>query len=789
MKLQSLNFKGFGPYLQEQSVIFPTARKVAILGTNGAGKTFLLDTVPAALFKTVPNRSGGFYENFSGSDAYIDLRFSLGVDNYRVKRLINANSRTQKAYIWKNGEALNDGKDSAFSAEIQKLGLNESAFMAALYQSQNGAGSVLNMDVNSRIKLLAIILNLMKFEEDHAKVVEAHKSLTREIDDLRLRRDQLAQQMPNREALNQQLAQAQVELSVLEAEAASLEQRTQDAIQRVANAQANAQGLDDLRREIANLEAEIAADNKEKAELLERVRNNQELVINRRDEILQAAATIESEQKIIKIGYSNLQELQKSLKSGQEAIEKWNLKIREKVEVINQRLSEQRAKLLSVEGQLRDAQMSKAKLNTVKVTAEGKIVSLKPSTEIIERVPCVGMEINNSCELLKNAHANVQQIAKLILEIADTEKAIAEADTAIQQLEIKVEVEKKDLNIIQDDLNNFMSKKLPAEMTEAITAVEQCIKETNGKIEAANKAITIAEPLAKMTDKLEGAEERVKDYNARLAVLDDKIQVNSEALETKRAKVAEASNVEATIRAAEQEKQSLSASKVMNEQKQKILTQSFGSINSSLELADKLESDVKKLDAEIAEYAGSLAEVALLREGLGPKGAKNLKIDAAGKAITERANRLIRIGLGPQFSIIINTLKELQSKDENGDPEVRETLELKIINNDSGEEMLIENLSGGEKAMAGLVFSLSLAVEQREASGLDIRTLILDEPSAGLSEENSVKYLDMLDAVLDETGIEQVFFISHMPTMQSLADGSIYVHKSEGASSRVEVRS
>lgn len=788
MKLLSLSVKGFGPYTDTQVIDFPQARKVALLGTNGAGKTFLLDAIPAVLFKSVPNRKGGFYEQFSGNDAFIDLTFEFNGSIIKARRMVNAVSRTQKAFLYKDGEALNDGKDAAFAEEIKKLGINETAFLAAIYQTQNGAGNALNMDVDSRIKLLSIILDLMKFETDHSKVVEAHKEVSRTVEGLQIRRNQIELQIPDTESLSQQLSTLHADVDRHNLSIQQIDKDIEAAVQSVANAKANAQGVDDLKREANNLLDEIKADEKEADDLAERIKNNQELVINRKDEITKAVITTEVNRKLIQEQQERLVELQKYAQQAQGSLEHWNQGQRKLISDVNEKLSTERAKLLTLEGQLRDATMAKARIQTARSTAEGRIASLKPSTELLDRVPCNGMEINASCELLKNAHANVQEIEKLTLELSVLDGNLKAADVTIGELEVKIEDQKNDISALEDDQKSILEEKAPPEYAQALEDFNRRIQDANQQISAANQHIKDAEALVKLADKLEGAEEKVADYQARLDVLRKKIQANDLAHQSKMAKIAEASNIEATVQAAEIKKSSLQSERQAVEVKIKAAQETIGQVNAKLEEAKRLTQASESLKAEITEQQAALAEIQILRDGLGPKGAKNVKIDAAGKAITERANRLIRIGLGPQFSIVINTLRELQSKDENGDPEVRETLELRIIDNNNGEEKLIENLSGGEKAMAGLVFSLSLAVEQREASGLDIRTLILDEPSAGLSEENSVKYLDMLDAVLDETGIEQVLFISHMPSMQNLADASLFVRKGQdGESSKVEV--
>lgn len=788
MKLQTLEFKGFGPYTEPQTIEFPTARKVAVLGNNGAGKTFLLDAVPAALFKAVPNRKGGFYEQFSGNDAYIDIVFTMSSHTYRAKRLVNAVSRTQKAYLYKDGEPLNDGKDAAFAEAIQSLGLNETAFLAALYQTQNGVGNPLNMDVDSRIKLLSIILDLIRFEEDHKKAVEAHKEVAKTIEHLQQRQSEIANQMPDTEALKPQKQILEQGIVALDEEIAKLDEQIQHAIQSVADARANAQGSEYLKTQREQLQQQIRADEAAQLDKQERIKNNEELVINRAESIRQAVKDQEAATLKIQQLQDSITQNQEYANQAQAKLDQWYKDQRERAADAGWNLTEAQSQLMTLQAQLRDLEMVKAKHLSDKTATEGKINALRPSTEIIDRVPCQGLEINTSCELLQNAHANAHEIAQLAQHLTTLESVIPQAQEAIDQKKIEIQDQQSTVDALQDDVTAINAEQPPVEFVSALVDLNRWINSEKEEINVNQAIIQAAAPLAKFAQQLHGAVEKVAEYRQELVLIDERLNANRAAVAEIDQKLADTANLEAVIASKDEEKQQFQAQKKILEGKNEEVKKQVNQTETLLSRADELATRLNELKAEIAEQSAALADIQLLREGLGPKGAKNIKIDAAGKAITERANRLIRIGLGPQFSIIINTLRQLQSKDENGKPEVRETLELKIINNESGEEMLIENLSGGEKAMAGLVFTLSLAVEQREASGLDIQTLILDEPSAGLSEENSVKYLDMLDAVLDETGIQQVFFISHMPSMQNLADAAIYVKKGhDGQSSQVEV--
>ncbi len=774
MKLLSLEIKGFGPYSVAQKIDFPSARKVVILGENGAGKTFLLDAIPAALFKTVPNRKGGFYEQFSGNNAYIDLRFEMGGRVIQAKRIINAVSRQQKAFLYVDGEVVCDGKADAFAEEIKKLGINETAFLAAVYQTQNGVGNALNMDVDARIKLLSTILDLIKFDGDYEKVVEAHRVTSRAIEDLKLRRGELERRMPDLTVLDDEEFDLKNKLQSLDGQLRTITEGLQTQADIVAKARANAQGVDDLKRESANLEKDITADNGELNDLNTRLTNNRTL-LEQQDSVRAAVVTVKENRLAIAA-------LQEKIAADQEFIDGWEKANRLEIAQAGEALNAEKPLLASLEQAVRDWQGDINKQASEIESKQRQIQALTPSTQIIERVPCKGMDINETCELLQNAHANVIAIAALKDEIVLIEREKTQAEQSLVEAQHSCEEKRKLVADLDSAYQAVLAKVVPEEWKTSIGL-------SRTKIQELNEAIQQAEPLANKEGKLEGLQERVDDYEIRIPALVAKIEANTAALLAKQEAIKAASDITATLAQAEAAKNGLEAQRQQLESTKQTLANQLAQVNAAIVSAAQLNELISDIEKEIGVHGEALAEIQLLREGLGPKGAKNVKIDAAGKAITERANRLIRIGLGPQFSIVIKTLRELQTKDENGNPEQRETLEIKIINNDNAEEMLIENLSGGEKAMAGLVFSLSLAVEQREASSLDIRTLILDEPSAGLSEENSVKYLDMLDAVLNETGLQQVFFISHMPVMQNLADASIFVWKGrEGESSIVEVK-
>lgn len=768
MQLKSLSMKGFGPYTLAQTVRFPDRRKIVITGNNGHGKTFLLDTLPAALFKSVPNRQGGFYAQFSGNDAFIDLEFAHGGHNYRIKRLVNANSRTQKAFLFRDGEPLTEGKESQFDAAIAALGFDERSFMAACYQAQNGAGNALSLPMDERSKLLAAILNLTAFDGDYATVCEAHKVQRRAVDALQTQRDTLAAGLPDTEALAAEADALVTDGQILTSEIARLNREEREAVEAAATAKANAFELTEIQRQRYNLITEIDADQTALKDRQTRLDNTRTLLLAREAEIL--AAVTEAEGIAARVQAREVEIAQIN-----ERAQAWREEGQKEIREVSAQLAALREVEKARDQEARAAQQKRAAAEQTANNLKAEIARIVESTAILGRVPCKGLDIEATCELLRTARTDAAKVPGLEAALESEMQASARAheeDIDIQHLLYTLTGA---IEQAQAALDNLTRQTLPSDITDSLSAAQDALK--------ADKA-RLAElaPLVAMAPKLEGAQERAQAYEAEIAQLTERIARNTGAAVEMDSRIQAAAALDQTVRATEARIADLTASRQHAEQAAQQGLARLAVIEAERSRAQKIADQIEEMDSLLNAASARLSELDLLREGLGPRGAKNLKIDAAGRAISARANRLLRIGMGPQFSLAITTLEELREKDEDGNPKVRETLQFRVLDNETGDEKVMENLSGGEKAIVSLVFSLALAIEQRDSAGVDIQTLILDEPSAALSEENSAKYVEMLDAVLAETGIQQVIFISHSPVMQALADAVIHVQRTDAGS-------
>ncbi|MBW2972906.1 AAA family ATPase [Candidatus Woesearchaeota archaeon] len=98
----------------------------------------------------------------------------------------------------------------------------------------------------------------------------------------------------------------------------------------------------------------------------------------------------------------------------------------------------------------------------------------------------------------------------------------------------------------------------------------------------------------------------------------------------------------------------------------------------------------------------------------------------------------------------------------------------------NGYDVLLENLSGGEKTACALAYRLALnkVINDLITSVQTKQILILDEPTDGFSTEQ----LDKIRDVLEELNAGQVIIVSHEPKIETFVDHVINVQKQEHVS-------
>ncbi len=100
-----------------------------------------------------------------------------------------------------------------------------------------------------------------------------------------------------------------------------------------------------------------------------------------------------------------------------------------------------------------------------------------------------------------------------------------------------------------------------------------------------------------------------------------------------------------------------------------------------------------------------------------------------------------------------------------------------------GQATPAEALSGGERTALALAYRLALGRTVRDAGRLTLETLILDEPTEGFSQEQTLRMGDLLEGL----GLPQVILVSHERQLEGIADRVVRVRKKGGVSVIEEV--
>ncbi|MGH9448609.1 MAG: AAA family ATPase, partial [Terriglobia bacterium] len=138
----SVDFETLGPGL------------IALVGENGVGKSTLIGSVFAALFRQLPGQKRALYDFCTHAQPEIDLTFSVEGATYRALHKIDPKARQMESYLFdSHGTAIASGKKDAFQEAIAKRLGTMALFEASYFSSQKRTGNFLGLERSERKQL------------------------------------------------------------------------------------------------------------------------------------------------------------------------------------------------------------------------------------------------------------------------------------------------------------------------------------------------------------------------------------------------------------------------------------------------------------------------------------------------------------------------------------------------------------------------------------------------------------------------------------------------------------
>lgn len=192
--------------------------------------------------------------------------------------------------------------------------------------------------------------------------------------------------------------------------------------------------------------------------------------------------------------------------------------------------------------------------------------------------------------------------------------------------------------------------------------------------------------------------------------------------------------------------------------------------------AERGRERVAALYAELRDADRELARWSRLAADLGRDGVQALLVDAAGPALSALVNDLLHACVSTRWTVTIATSRTTKAGED------RETLELRVLDAESGREGTIETYSGGERVLLGEAISLALTVAACRTSGMSAPCLVRDESGAALDAEKARAFVAMLRRAAGMVSAARILLVTHAASVVAECDAALVV---EGGAMRL----
>jgi len=188
--------------------------------------------------------------------------------------------------------------------------------------------------------------------------------------------------------------------------------------------------------------------------------------------------------------------------------------------------------------------------------------------------------------------------------------------------------------------------------------------------------------------------------------------------------------------------------------------------------------DLKALDEERKAKEIDLTEWQYLQRACGPDGVQALELDAMGPGIAEVANSILESAYGARFQIEFRTTRIGGSGSKT---KQIEDFQIWIHDSQSGDEQLLETLSGGESVWIKNAIYSAFGIIRARKTGTQFLTVYMDEADGALDPEARTSYFRMLEKAHQEAGRYHTIIITHSIDAQEMIGQRIEMTALKGA--------
>lgn len=193
-------------------------------------------------------------------------------------------------------------------------------------------------------------------------------------------------------------------------------------------------------------------------------------------------------------------------------------------------------------------------------------------------------------------------------------------------------------------------------------------------------------------------------------------------------------------------------------------------LEKTLTQARQNHEEFLNLTLQLKDMTKDLCEWGMLERATGKDGIQALELDALAPSISAIATRLLGAS-GNEGSIAIRTLRLA------GKGSKQHAIEdfLLIYTNARGDEQDISTLSGGEAVWVRKAIYDAFELIRAQNTGMQFRSVILDEADGALDPASRLNYMRMIDAAHKESERYQTILVTHSLELQDMADVSVKI--------------
>ena len=438
-----LIMKHFLPYRSPDPLYFEGIRLACLTGSNGAGKTSLLDAITWVLWGEARARRADELIHQGETEMYVELDFEQEGRIYRVYRNRKSGARSSSVLnlfiLQDSGEPLSINAPSLSQTQdliISILRMDYHTFINSAYLQQGKADSFTTQKPADRKRILSNILGLERWASYEARAKEKLRGINSDLTGLEAIIQTIDEELKQEDALRREESLAQqnhdeIDAAYLAAEA---------SYQEIASAETDLRHTIEKRASIERRQRELASDlqrtEQDIAAHQERIDKNQG-VLDEGEQIeagyqsLQAAREMDSTlgEKLSAISQikDDIAARQRELREAEEALERERFGYEQRIQQINERRAsidpEELPRVLAEVKELQSLDAERESLSTQIADLREERSSLQANKD---RLTSDGTELNERLDSLHSAEGVTCPLCGQPLDEAQRQQLLSE---------------------------------------------------------------------------------------------------------------------------------------------------------------------------------------------------------------------------------------------------------------------------------------------------------------------------------------------------------------------------